>query len=119
MDTHASDPTGGETACFEAGVKLGALYHQFAGTPISPATAADLATAIESAIANQPFCESVTVDIDRDAVENATNEFGYAEFTGAFATVEVDIVTDEARVTARMADEHGYPRMRVVAVDHR
>ncbi|AWB26341.1 dihydroneopterin aldolase family protein [Halococcoides cellulosivorans] len=110
-------PTAAESACFEAGIKLGALYHQFAGTPISPASADDLARAIESAIANQPFCEGVTIDIDDEAVARATTEWGYTEFTGDFATVEVEIVTDETRVIARMADEDGYPRMRVERVE--
>lgn len=112
-----TDPTASEVACFEAGIKMGALYHQFAGTPISPESADALARAIESAIENQPFCETVTVDIDRETVARATTAWGYTEFTGDLATVEAVIATDDARVVARMADEDGYPRMEVVAVE--
>ncbi len=35
-------PTNREIAAFEAGIKLGALYHQFVGSPISPKTADSL-----------------------------------------------------------------------------
>ncbi len=28
--------TDAQQACFEAGIKFGSLYHQFAGTPVSP-----------------------------------------------------------------------------------
>ena len=40
-------PTEAEIACFEAGIKFGSLYHQFAGTPVSPESADSLARAME------------------------------------------------------------------------
>ncbi len=44
------EPTAPQETCFEAGVKFGSLYHQFAGTPISPDSADSLAAAMEEAI---------------------------------------------------------------------
>ena len=57
------DPTDAQVACFEAGIKFGSLYHQFAGTPVSPDSAPSLARAMEAAIENQPHCQDVTVTV--------------------------------------------------------
>jgi hypothetical protein len=105
--------TEAEQACFEAGIKFGALYHQFAGTPVSPASAPSLETAIEEAIENQPFCESVTVDILEDELDTT---HGYTELTGEYMEVEL-VVADEGReVVAEMAMEDGYPLMELASV---
>ena len=83
-DAESTTPTDtARTACFEAGIKFGSLYHQFAGTPVSPKSADSLARAIEEAIENQPHCESVTVEILDDELA-ATIDHGYTEFTGKF-----------------------------------
>jgi len=66
-----TDPTDGERAAFEAGIKFGALYHQFAGTPVSPRSADSLATAMEAAIENQPFCTGVDVRPDENRIREA------------------------------------------------
>lgn len=107
------DPTPQESACFEAGIKLGALYHQFAGTPVSPNSAASLERAIEEAIENQPHCESVRVDIDPERLDTT---HGYTELTGEHMEVAVVIDRDGRTVTARMAMEEGYPLMDVESV---
>ncbi len=110
------EPTEGERACFEAGIKFGSLYHQFAGTPVSAASAGSLARAIEESIENQPHCESVTVTMDAEAIADAAGDHGYAEFTGRFAEVEVVVDRDGTEVVGRMAMEDGYPLMRVESV---
>jgi len=112
------EPTDAHRATFELGIKFGALYHQFAGTPISPASAAELASAIESAIENQPHCEEVSVGMKTEAIETAVDpDVGYTEFTGEFADVEilVDYEGLEARGVMEMDD--GYPRMRLVEIE--
>ncbi|TFG90818.1 MAG: hypothetical protein E4H16_01040, partial [Candidatus Atribacteria bacterium] len=53
--------TNREQAIFEAGIKLGALYHQWIGTPISQNSAASVESAIEQAVILQPFVEEITV----------------------------------------------------------
>ena len=111
------EPTDAETACFEAGIKFGALYHQFAGTPVSPSSAPSLARAIEEAIANQPHCTAVTVEMDADAIAAAADDHGYAELTGRFMDVEVRVERAGVTVVSRMAMEDGYPLMRVVSVE--
>jgi len=112
------DPTDAQTACFEAGIKFGSLYHQFAGTPLSLDSADSLATAMEEAIENQPHCEAVTVDIREDALADALADgpADYTEFTGRFAEIEIDIDYEGERVRARMEMDDGYPLMRLVDV---
>jgi hypothetical protein len=113
------EPTEGERACFEAGVKFGSLYHQFAGAPVSPGSAGSLADAIEESIENQPYCESVTVEMDEAAIADAAGDHGYTEFTGRFAEVEVVVDRDGTEAVASMAMEDGYPLMRVESVSGR
>ena len=115
------EPTDPQVACFEAGIKFGSLYHQFAGTPVSPASAPSLAAAMEEAIENQPHCESVAVDVREDALADAVAEGSaeYTELTGRFFEVEMHIAYEGVEVVAEMAMADGYPLMEVVAVRER
>ena len=110
-------PTDAQQACFELGIKFGSLYHQFAGTPISPESAPDLAVAIESAIENQPHCRDVTVELKTEAIREAIDpDVGYTEFTGEFADVEIVVAYEGLEATAVMEMDDGYPRMELVSV---
>jgi hypothetical protein len=111
-------PTDAQVACFEAGIKFGTLYHQFAGTPVSPASADSLARAMEEAIENQPHCEHVAVDVraDRIADELADAAADYTELTGRFMDVDVKIAYEGITVHTQMRMEDGYPLMSVVDV---
>ncbi|HEU12762.1 MAG TPA: dihydroneopterin aldolase, partial [Euryarchaeota archaeon] len=48
-----------ERAVFEAGIKLGTIYHQFVGTPISKDNVEPLERSIEESIKVQPFVKDV------------------------------------------------------------
>ncbi|GAB3703131.1 dihydroneopterin aldolase family protein [Halorubrum pallidum] len=110
--------TDAQQACFEAGIKFGSLYHQFAGTPVSPSSARSLEAAMAEAIENQPFCESVTVEIRDDRVANAIDhENGYTELTGSLMDVEMRIDYEGVGVSTRMTMTDGYPLMELVDVD--
>ncbi|MGQ3328703.1 dihydroneopterin aldolase family protein [Halorubrum sp. FL23] len=110
--------TDAQQACFEAGIKFGSLYHQFAGTPVSPASTRSLEAAMAEAIENQPFCDAVTVDIHDDRVAEAIDhENGYTELTGSLMDVEMRIAYEGVTVRTRMAMRDGYPLMELVAVD--
>ena len=109
--------TDAQHACFEAGIKFGSLYHQFAGTPVSPDSAESLERAMAEAIENQPFCRSVTVDIDEAALFDAADDHGYVELTGRFMEVEMRIEYEGVTVDTEMTMTDGYPLMRPVAVD--
>jgi len=109
--------TDAQQACFEAGIKFGSLYHQFAGTPVSPASTRSLEAAIESSIENQPYCESVRVDIHDDRVAaDIAHENGYTELTGALMDVEMRIEYEHVVVDTRMRMVDGYPLMELERV---
>ena len=112
------DPTTAQAACFEAGIKFGSLYHQFAGTPVSPASSDSLGRAIEAAIENQPFCTAVEVEILDDALRAAleARSADYTELTGEFMEVEITIEHEGHRVVAAMAMDGDYPRMELERV---
>jgi hypothetical protein len=113
-----SSPTAAQRACFEAGIKFGSLYHQFAGTPVSPESARSLERAMAEAIENQPYCEEVTVEILDDRVTAAIDhENGYTELTGSLMEVEMRIAYEGVVVRTRMEMEDGYPLMKLVAVE--
>ena len=113
------EPTDSQVACFEAGIKFGSLYHQFAGTPVSPSSADSLARAMAEAIENQPHCESVSVDVREDPLREAIDEAGadYTELTGRFLDVEMTIDYEGVAVETSMAMDDGYPLMQVDDVD--
>lgn len=111
-----TDPTKAESACFEVGIKFGSLYHQFAGTPVSPESADSLARAMEDAIENQPHCESVAIEMDEEALAAAADG-EYTELTGRLMTVEIVVVREGRTVTARMAMDDGYPLMEIASVE--
>lgn len=104
-------PTNEEIAAFEAGIKLGAMYHQFVGAPVSIETAASLEQAMEESISLQPYVESVSVKIDRKMLSE--NFYGYGELAGKMIRAEVRIDYQGAVVRARLEydPEKDYPLM--------
>jgi hypothetical protein len=112
-------PTDAENACFEAGIKFGSLYHQFAGTPVSPESADSLARAMEESIENQPYCEDVRVTVLEAELEAelAASTADYTELTGRFLDVEMEIAYEGLTVRTRMEMEDGYPLMKLGSVE--
>ena len=104
-----------ERAVFEAGIKLGALYHQWVGTPISRGSAASVEQAIEKAVILQPFVEMITVQLDRSLM-NGTR-FGYSELSGLMFDVEIVTRVGFAYCRARLSPSGGYPLMKIEAID--
>jgi hypothetical protein len=104
-----------ERAAFEAGIKLGALYHQWVGTPVSPATAELLEKAIERSVALQPAVESVRVNLGRGLM--SPNAFGYSELGGMMFDVEVTTRVGKARCRAGLIRTEDYPLMSLVSCD--
>ncbi|MDD1686857.1 dihydroneopterin aldolase family protein [Methanoregula sp.] len=101
-----------EHAVFEAGIKLGALYHQWVGTPISRASAASIESAIEKAVILQPCVEAITVRLDRSLMTE--NRFGYSELSGMMFDAEIVTRVGFAYCRARLSPDKGYPLMKIV-----
>lgn len=110
-------PTDGEIASFEVGIKFGALFHQFVGTPVSEDSAGSLERAIEAAAENQPYCESAEVDIDTAAVVADSGSYGYTGLMGRHMTVSLRVNYEGVEATASMDMEDGYPKMTLDRVE--
>jgi hypothetical protein len=104
-----------EKAAFEAGIKLGALYHQWTGAPVSPQTAASLETAMEKSVSLQPFVEEVRVRLALERI--AINPFGYGEVRGEQFEVLLATRVNEARCRAALTYEQGYPLMKITSLE--
>jgi hypothetical protein len=101
-----------EQAIFEAGIKLGALYHQWVGTPVSRKSAASVETAIEQAVILQPFVEKIEVRLNRDLMTE--NAFGYSELAGLMFDVEIITRVGFSYCHARLSPSTGYPLMKIL-----
>ncbi|TFG56465.1 MAG: dihydroneopterin aldolase [Methanomassiliicoccus sp.] len=91
-----------ERAVFEAGIKLGTIYHQFVGTPVAAANVDILERAIEDGVRVQPFVKDVRVSISREALRQKKDEFDYQTLTGNMLNVELTISIDRTTVIAGM-----------------
>ncbi len=101
-----------DRAAFEAGIKLGAIFHQYVGVPLTRATAGELERAIESATRVQPLVDDVRVRIDRKRLQ-ARGPYRYTSLAEDMLHAEVSIRVGTARVTAvlRYVPELDYPLM--------
>jgi len=102
-----------ERAIFEAGIKLGAIYHQYTGIPVNQYNVEYLEKAIEMATEAQPFVEEVTVNIDRNKIGKELSVYKYKTLTGDMINVTIKINYEGARVIGEMKfiDEMNYPLM--------
>jgi len=107
------DITDRDHALFEAGIKLGALYHQFVGTPLNLETLEGLEKTIEKSISLQPYLRKINVSINRDMVRDKLGRSGYCELEGKMLEVHAEIVYGSARakVGLRYDKELDYPLM--------
>jgi dihydroneopterin aldolase len=116
---HGTPLTAREALLFEAGIKLGGVFHQYLGTPVGERTAKRLARTIEEAVRLQPYVRSIRVRIDpaRGGPEGS-GAFAYRYLIAEMLTVEVELSDGEETVRAELAHRPDlrYPLMRVVAV---
>jgi len=102
-----------ERAMFEAGIKMGTIYHQFVGVPVDLSSVEILERSIEQGVLVQPYVDSVTVRIDRSHFREKTDEYGYMSLTGNMLDVKLTIKIDDVSVTAEMRymKDLNYPLM--------
>jgi len=105
-----------DNALFEAGIKLGALYHQFTGSPVNLDTVSSLEHAIQESISVQPYVKEISVKIDRDMLKSRlNNEFGYTELQGLMLDVKITVKFGSVKVKVGMKynAELNYPLMKI------
>jgi dihydroneopterin aldolase len=108
-----------EALLFEAGVKLGGVFHQYLGIPVSRRTAPGLARTIERAVALQPFVVAVRASIDPEqGGPVGRGRFAYRYLTAAMLDVRVRLKDGADEVEARLAHrvDLRYPLMSVERV---
>jgi hypothetical protein len=105
-----------ERACFEIGIKLGALYHILCGIPLSSNSdiIESIEKGIEAAISCQPYVKFVKINIDKTKiVGDKSTEFDYDEITGKIINAKVIVEFESVEVTAfiKWIDNLQYPLM--------
>ena len=110
-----SNITTRERAIFEGAISMGALFHQFVGTPVNKTTKKSLETSMEDSLRLQPAIEDVDVDIRFDKLEESMTEFDYTSLTGDMLDVKIYTKVDNVKATIRIAfiEELNYPLMYV------
>ncbi|MDR2845797.1 MAG: dihydroneopterin aldolase family protein [Candidatus Methanoplasma sp.] len=91
-----------ERALFEAGIKMGTIYHQFVGVPVDQDSVEALEAAMEKGVLVQPYVENVKVTIDRKIFGPKKDEYSYVSLTGDMLDVVLTIKIDGIRITAEM-----------------
>ncbi|MFX1480039.1 MAG: dihydroneopterin aldolase family protein [Promethearchaeota archaeon] len=118
------DLTKRERACFEAGIKLGALYHILSGIPVqnNENVIKSIETGIESAISCQPFVKSVKIELDREKIQgNKESEFDYDEISSKIIKAEVYIEYESVNLVAKVEwiDDLEYPLMFIKSIQEK
>ena len=94
-----------ERACFESGIKLGALYHILSGIPISSnkKVISSIEKGIEAAISCQPYVKSVKIDLDNEKIlGKKDNEFDYNDISGDIIRANLVIEYETIEVIAKI-----------------
>ncbi|MBI5680231.1 MAG: dihydroneopterin aldolase family protein [Methanobacterium sp.] len=108
-----------ERVIFEGAITMGALFHQFVGTPVTVESAATLEKSIKHAMELQPCIMEVEVKIDREMLEDSKSEFDYVSLSGEMMNIKVVSKYNDKRAVLRMEfiEELNYPLMYVEKVD--
>ena len=114
-----SNITSRERAIFEGAISMGALFHQFVGTPISKDTKSSLEKAMEESLNLQPAIEKVEVNINFERLEEAMSEFDYTSLNGDMLDVKIHTKVDNVKAVIRIEfiEELNYPLMYVEDIE--
>lgn len=112
------DCSDSERAAFEAGIKLGTIYHQYVGVPVSAENVRTLEKAMEAGSLVQPFVEDVKVRINRSRLKEKVGQYDYVSLTGEMldVTLRVDYKGTKVDAGMKFAKEMNYPLMFVKRV---
>lgn len=102
-----------ERAIFEGGISMGALFHQFIGTPVSIKSAETLEKSMEKSLELQPCINSVTVKINKEKLEELNTNFDYVSLSGDMLDVKIVSEFKGIRALVRMQyqEDLKYPLM--------
>ena len=114
-----SNITTRERAIFEGAISMGALFHQFVGTPVNKDTKKSLEAAMEESLKLQPAIDNVEVEIRFDKLEESMTEFDYTSLTGDMLDVKIYTKVDNVKAIIRIEfiEELNYPLMYVENIE--
>lgn len=114
-----SNITKRERAIFEGAISMGALFHQFVGTPVNKTSKESLEKAMEESLNLQPAIENVEVNIRFDKLEESMTEFDYTSLTGDMLDVKIHTKVDDVKAIIRIEfiEELNYPLMYVEEIE--
>ena len=102
-----------ERAVFEAGIKLGTIYHQYVGVPVNLSNLSSLENAIKESVMVQPFVTDATVKIDQDIVKKRQGVYKYITLSGDMLNVRITVKYNDEEVIGRLryVEDMDYPLM--------
>ena len=114
-----SNITTRERAIFEGAISMGALFHQFVGTPVNKDTKKSLETSMEESLKLQPAIEDVEVEIRFDKLEESMTEFDYTSLTGDMLDGKIHTKVENVKAIIRIEfiEELNYPLMYVEKIE--
>ena len=114
-----SNITSRERAIFEGAISMGALFHQFVGTPVNENTKKSLEISMEESLKLQPAIDDIEVKIRFDKLEESMTEFDYTSLTGDMLDVKIHTKVNNVKATIRIEfiEELNYPLMYVENIE--
>lgn len=109
-----------ERLSFELGIKLGALFHQFVGTPVSSKNIEKLESAMESTTESQAFVRSAEVEIKPEGSSDAKKgPFDYTTLTGEMIKAKIEVEYEGLRAIGKMEymESMNYPLMYLESIE--
>lgn len=105
-----------ERACFEVGIKLGALYHILCGLPISSNVdiIKSIEKGIEASISCQPYVKNIKIHLNKDKIiGDKKTEFAYDDISGEIINAEIDLEYESVKIKAaiKWIEDLRYPLM--------
>ncbi|AAT42803.1 dihydroneopterin aldolase family protein [Picrophilus oshimae] len=100
-----------QRAFFEAGIKLGAIFHQYTGIPVNSENASMAEEFIERSTMIQPFVENVRISINN--VKRSSGTYSYSSLNEKMLHAEVLINYNGKKVLGVLNYDEGldYPVM--------
>lgn len=107
-----------DRASFEAGIKLGGLFHQYMGSPVNEGSAIYMEEAMKRAVLAQPYVVDASVEVDRGVLSEHLSTYGYASLNEKMLRARVTIRYLDWTVEASISwiDELGYPLMKIDSI---
>lgn len=114
-EKYFSNITSRERAIFEGAITMGALFHQFVGTPVNKDSKESLENAIKESLELQPAIEKVDAKIDLNRLNDALSDFEYTSLSGDMLDIRIHTRVDNVKAIIRIEfiEELNYPLMYV------